>query len=174
MITECECFSYIVYPQEYVLLWNIYISHLKIYCIILFLVVEFPEIFMHLTLVLGEEFSSQLILHNLKFSVYFSITPFVMKKLYNVVQFQFPVFILIQREETSTQCLQVLVRDRERIQREYKIRNWGNFIKEESTPSRGSVCFWREIATSQDLLGKIYINLQDDIKGADTHVSPMP
>jgi hypothetical protein len=36
------------------------------------------------------------------------------------------------------------------------------------------VCFWREIATSQDLLGKIYINLQDDIKGADTHVSPMP
>jgi hypothetical protein len=96
---------------------------------------------MNLTLILGEEFSSQLILHNLKFSVYFSITPFVMKKLYNVVQFQFPVFILIQKEETSTQCLQVLVRDRERIQREYKIRNWGNFIKEESTPSSRSVCF---------------------------------
>jgi hypothetical protein len=96
------------------------------------------------------------------------------EKLFNVVQYQFPVSTLIQREETSTQCLQVLVRDRERIQSEYKIRNWGNFIKEESTPSRGSVCFWREIVTSQDLIGKIYINLQDDIKGADNHVSLLP
>jgi hypothetical protein len=104
-------------------------------------VVEFLEIFMYLTPVLEEEFGFQLILHNLRFSVYFLITPFVMKKLFHVVQFQFPVLTLIQRDETSTQCLQVLVRDRERIQREYKIRNWGDFIKEESTPSRGSVCF---------------------------------
>jgi hypothetical protein len=97
-----------------------------------------------------------------------------MKKVFNVVQFQFPVLTLIQRDETSTQCLQVLVRDRERIQREYEIRNWGNFIKEESTHSRGSVCIWREIVTSPDLLGKIYINRQDDIKGADIHVSLLP